>query len=302
MVDGIASTRSKQGVFVSEPESPSTEILASIERPDGSRVEVRRVVIPVGSSTGWHFHDGWQTGFLLRGEIRHSTRDRDTVFEIATPLIEQPEIVHIAHSTGVEEAELVFLSHIPAGSEAAVPCPPPGEEPMESEGGESVPEVGPHEGAASVAVPLGKPVFAQAFRYTAMYGPKPFPEALLIYLDNGSYKILSPGEEHYGSYVSATQLGTDLPPRHVSFLSWPSDDWDRNVASHTLTFNVDTGAYIQTLVLPGDPVPHAQAGYALPIDDPTQLDMTASWEQARVTYAAVFEQLIEAERTRAALR
>ncbi|KJC63711.1 hypothetical protein TZ00_13260 [Agreia bicolorata] len=151
-----------------------------------------------------------------------------------------------------------------------------------------------------MAVPLGKPVFAQAFRYTAMYGPKPFPEALLIYLDNGSYKILSPGEEHYGSYVSATELAADAPPRHVSFLSWPADDWDRNVASHTLTFNVDTGAYIQTLVLPGDPVPHAQAGYALPIDDPTHIDMRASWEQVRVTYAEVFERLIAGERRRAA--
>jgi quercetin dioxygenase-like cupin family protein len=275
---------------VNEPESPSTEILASIQSPDGSRVEVRRVVLPSGTSTGWHYHDGWQTGFLLRGAISHTTEDRNTVFPIATPLVEEPDIAHIAHSTGDDEAELLFLSHIPAGSEAAVPCEAP--RPRAS-------AVTPRAGASSISVPLGAPVFAQAFRYTAMYGPKPFPEALLIYLDNGSYKILSPGEEHYGSYVSATVLAADAPPRHVSFLSWPSDDWDRNVASHTLTFNVDTGAYIQTLVLPGDPVPHAQAGYALSIDDPTQLDMTASWEQARVTYAAVFEQLIEAERQRA---
>ncbi|KQR24724.1 hypothetical protein ASF79_01075 [Agreia sp. Leaf335] len=171
-----------------------------------------------------------------------------------------------------------------------MPCPAPGEKASAAT---------PQAGASSIAVPLGKPVFAQAFRYTAMYGPKPFPEALLIYLDNGAYKILSPGEEHYGSYVSATPLGDGMPPRHVSFLSWPSDDWDRNVASHTLTFNVDTGAYIQTLVLPGDPVPHAQAGYALPIDDPMLFDMGASWERVRVSYAEVFERLIEAERARA---
>ena len=267
---------------MSEPESPLTEILASISRPDGSRFEVRRVVLPSGTSTGWHYHDGWQTGFLLRGAISHSTEDRSAVFEVATPLIEQPAIAHIARSTGDEEAELLFLSHIPAGSEAAVPCSAPSEK---------APEAASQAGPSSIAVPLGNPIFAQAFRYTAMYGPKPFPEALLIYLDNGSYKILSPGEEHYGSYVSATALGAGAPPRHVSFLSWPSDDWDRNVASHTLTFNVDTGAYIQTLVLPGDPVPHAQAGYALSVDDPTRIDMSASWEQVRVTYAELFERL-----------
>lgn len=278
---------------MNEPESPSTEILASIQSPDGSRFEVRRVVLPSGTSTGWHYHDGWQTGFLVRGAISHSTADRDSIFEIATPLVEKPDIAHIANSTGDDEAELLFLSHIPAGSEAAVPCPPPGEKASGAT---------PQAGASSVAVPLGKPVFAQAFRYTAMYGPKPFPEALLIYLDNGAYKILSPGEEHYGSYVSATPLGDGMPPRHVSFLSWPSDDWDRNVASHTLTFNVDTGAYIQTLVLPGDPVPHAQAGYALPIDDPMLFDMGASWERVRVSYAEAFEQLIEAERARATPR
>ncbi|WP_235480496.1 cupin domain-containing protein [Agreia sp. Leaf210] len=278
---------------MNEPESPSTEIIASIQSPDGSRFEVRRVVLPSGTSTGWHYHDGWQTGFLVRGAISHSTADRDSIFEIATPLVEKPDIAHIANSTGDAEAELLFLSHIPAGSEAAVPCPAPGEKASAAT---------PQSGASSVAVPLGKPVFAQAFRYTAMYGPKPFPEALLIYLDNGAYKILSPGEEHYGSYVSATPLGDGMPPQHVSFLSWPSDDWDRNVASHTLTFNVDTGAYIQTLVLPGDPVPHAQAGYALPIDDPTLIDMGASWERVRVSYAEAFERLIEAERARATPR
>ena len=261
---------------MNEPESPSTEILASIQSPDGSRFEVRRVVLPSGTSTGWHYHDGWQTGFLLRGAISNSTEDSNTVFPIAAPLAEEPDIAHIARSTGDDEAELLVLSHIPAGSEVAVPCEAPSDHAS---------TVTPRPGASSISVPLGAPVFAQAFRYTAMYGPKPFPEALLIYLDNGAYKILSPGEEHYGSYVSATPLGDGMPPRHVSFLSWPSDDWDRNVASHTLTFNVDTGAYIQTIVLPGDPVPHAQAGYSLSIDDPTRIDMGASWEQVRVSYA-----------------
>lgn len=142
-----------------------------------------------------------------------------------------------------------------------------------------------------IAVPLGKAVFAQALRYTAMFGPKPFPEALLIYFDNGSYKILSLGEEHYGSYVSAGEPAA--PPRHVAFLSWPSTDWERNVASHTLTFEAQTEAFIQSLVLPGDPTPHAQHGYFASIAQPERIDLSASWEQLRETYDDVFERLRE---------
>jgi len=145
--------------------------------------------------------------------------------------------------------------------------------------------------AAGHHVPLGAPVLVHALRYTAMYGEKPFDEALLVYLDNGSYKILSPGEEHYGSYVSASEPG--VAPRHVAFLSWPSDDWHRNVASHTLTFSDDTGAFIQSLVLPGDAVPRAQHGFAEVVADPERVDMTASWDALRVTHAAAFERLAE---------
>jgi quercetin dioxygenase-like cupin family protein len=150
--------------------------------------------------------------------------------------------------------------------------------------------------AAAHHVPLGAPVLVHALRYTAMYGEKPFDEALLVYLDNGAYKILSPGEEHYGSYVSAAEKG--VAPRHVAFLSWPSDDWHRDVASHTLTFADDTGAFIQSLVLPGDAVPRAQHGFAQVVADPERVDMTASWEQLRVTHAAVFAELAERVRQR----
>jgi len=140
-------------------------------------------------------------------------------------------------------------------------------------------------------VPLGAPVYVQALRYTAMYGAKPFPEALLVYLDNGAYKILSPGEEHFGSYVSATDPAA--APRHVAFVSWPSEDWGRNVASHTLTFDPDTGAFVQSLVLPGDPVPRAQHGYAAGVDEPVEALMDRSWDDLRTACASVFDRLHE---------
>ncbi|MDZ7930829.1 MAG: hypothetical protein U5N21_12580 [Rhodococcus sp. (in: high G+C Gram-positive bacteria)] len=141
----------------------------------------------------------------------------------------------------------------------------------------------------SISIPLGQPVYVQALRYTALFDQKPFAEALLIYTDNGAYKIMSPGEDHYGSYVSYTDVADG--PQHVIFLSWPSEDWGRNVASHTLTFNPDSAAFTQVLVLPGNPVPRSQYGYALPTPDPRSVDMTASWGQVRDTYADIFGQL-----------
>lgn len=140
-----------------------------------------------------------------------------------------------------------------------------------------------------VRVPLGAPVHAHVLRYTAMFEEKPFPEALLIYFDNGSYKIVSPGEDHYGSYVSATPMSE--PQRQVSFISWPSDDWGRNVASHTLTFNPATGAFIQALILPGQPVARAQYGFAAPVAAPHDIDPALTWADATERYRDLFENL-----------
>lgn len=145
--------------------------------------------------------------------------------------------------------------------------------------------------ATHVPVPLGTPVHAQALYYTELFDEKPFAEAVLIYLDNGSYKIVSPGEDHFGSYVSSTSL--DEPPREVSFLSWPSSDWGGDVASHTLVFNPDSGAFSQALRLPGQPVPRVQYGYSASLPDPRAIDMTAGWDVLRARYADVFSALAE---------
>lgn len=143
--------------------------------------------------------------------------------------------------------------------------------------------------ASTVSVPLGSPIAAQALRYTAMYAPKPFAEALLVYRDNGTYTILSPGEDHHGCYVSATDPTEQL--RHVAFMSWPSADWDRNVAAHTLTFEPSSGAFTQELRLPGDPIPRAQHGFAMPIAHAEQLDTAAGWDALRDAHAEAFATL-----------
>jgi hypothetical protein len=157
-------------------------------------------------------------------------------------------------------------------------------------GAESTPPDGRVD-SGHVAVPLGRPIHAQALHYTELFDEKPFAEALLIYLDNGSYKILSPGEDHYGSYLSST--GYDEPPREVSFLSWPSSDWGGDVALHTLVFDPESGAFSQALRLPGQPVPRVQYGYAASLADPTSIDMTVGWDVLRSRYGHVFSTLAE---------
>lgn len=141
----------------------------------------------------------------------------------------------------------------------------------------------------SVTLTLGRPVHAQALSYTAMYRAKPFREALLVYREGGTYTILSPGEDHHGCWVSAT---TPLdPPRHVSFMSWPSADWDRDVAAHTLVFAPDTGAFTQELRLPGESVPRAQRGFAVPVADPGAIDTTEGWAVLRERHREAFAQV-----------
>jgi quercetin dioxygenase-like cupin family protein len=270
----------------------------STPQTPAQRAVVASVVFAAGARTVWHSHVLGQTLHVTSGIARVGTRDGQVV-EVgpggSVYIAAGEEHWHgaTAHAP-MEHIAVLEDGDDPVGATAWAehvtdedylrPAAP---------ASVATPSATP---AAALPVPLGRPVLVHALRYTAMYGPKPFDEALLVYLDNGAYKILSPGEEHHGSYVSAAATG--VAPRHVAFLSWPSDDWDRNVASHTLTFSDDTGAFIQSLVLPGDAVPRAQHGYAEVVADPERVDMTASWEELRVTHAAAFARLAERVRQR----
>lgn len=253
----------------------TTTLVASVDGPDGGVYEVRRLTLPQGASTGWHVHHARQTGLVVRGALTHVTEDATRIVGPGQALVEEPHIVHDGRSTGTEDAELLYVAHLPAETAAATPSAAPlSEGPVRS---------------ALVTLPLGTPIAAQALRYTAMYAPKPFSEALLVYRDNGTYTILSPGEDHHGCYVSATDPAEEL--RHVTFMSWPSADWGRNVASHTLTFEATSGAFTQELRLPGDPIPRAQHGYAVLVEQADRIDTSAGWAAQRREHAEAFATL-----------
>lgn len=141
----------------------------------------------------------------------------------------------------------------------------------------------------SVTVRLGRPVQAQALRYVELYDGKPFAEAVLLYFDNGAYEIWSEGEEHFGSWVSATPIAE--VPREVVFLSWPSADWGGDVAWHTLVFVPASGAFSQVLRLPGRPAPLTQFGYSALLPEPATIDPSTPWTDLRERFAETFDEL-----------
>lgn len=129
---------------------------------------------------------------------------------------------------------------------------------------------------ASVKVPLGEVSKVFVLNYSVMNPEKPFTDAVLILFENGSYRIASPGEDHYGSYVVAK---TD-PVLDISFISWPSKDWAingaSNVAMHALTFNGDE-TFTQILTEPDGAISE-QAGRWKEHKPLTGVAPNSSWE------------------------
>ncbi|WP_208611813.1 hypothetical protein [Mycobacterium paraffinicum] len=131
----------------------------------------------------------------------------------------------------------------------------------------------------TVTVRFGKPTKYQRLEYTKLYEKKPFPDAVLLYYDNGMYAILSEGEHHYGTYVMQGAF-TD-PTYTVKFISLPSQDWSGISVLHTLIFNTATATFTQQLINPQDPNVPQQSGrfttFNNTVNDPTQL----TWDSAQ---------------------
>jgi len=104
---------------------------------------------------------------------------------------------------------------------------------------------------ASISVKFGKPTIQQKLFYRKMYEKKPFPDATLFYYDNGMYKIISQGEEHYGVYVVSGRLTDE--GYSVHYISLPSSDWGGKTAHHYLKFDRKTGKFTQQANWEDDP-------------------------------------------------
>ena len=103
----------------------------------------------------------------------------------------------------------------------------------------------------SIDVQVGKPTIQQKLFYRKMYEKKPFPDATLFYYNNGIYKIISQGEEHYGVYTAHGRLTDEH--YEVHYISLPSSDWGGKTAHHYLKFDRKAGTFTQQASWEDDP-------------------------------------------------
>ncbi|PKH20584.1 hypothetical protein CIG19_17700 [Enterobacterales bacterium CwR94] len=90
----------------------------------------------------------------------------------------------------------------------------------------------------ALEVQVGEPTYKHTLRYRKLYEEKPFPDAVIYYYQNGIYKIISQGEDHFGLYVLQGQFSDQTYT--IRYISMPSRDWGEKTAYHQLTF-VDGG-------------------------------------------------------------
>lgn len=100
----------------------------------------------------------------------------------------------------------------------------------------------------NLKVPVGKPSYTIELYYMKLYDKKPWHGANVYYYNNGVYKVVSPGESHYGVY---TLEGGDFKQSQfdIYHISMPSQDWGNKTAYLKLSFDSKDHTFIQTTKL-----------------------------------------------------
>ncbi|GIF00581.1 cupin [Paractinoplanes rishiriensis] len=96
----------------------------------GNDLTLRRIRMPAGTSTGWHYHRGPVAAKVVKGTLSHfdSSCKSDGVYAAGGTLLEQwgSNNVHIGRNLGSGELVLEVLYAQPSGSPLAVDAPDPG--------------------------------------------------------------------------------------------------------------------------------------------------------------------------------
>lgn len=127
-----------------------------------------------------------------------------------------------------------------------------------------------------INVEVGQPTYIHRLHYKKMYSEKPFEEAVLYYYNNGVYKIISPGENHYGVYVVEGDITDDQ--YRISYISLPSPDWGGNVARHDLVFKKSSQTFDQKALAQVDQNIGIQNGRFVLDKNPEQDPGPITWE------------------------
>jgi quercetin dioxygenase-like cupin family protein len=92
-------------------------------------VVVRRIVIPPGGTTGWHYHLGELVAVVLSGTLTRQLDDCSIRTSTTGQAFVEPagrKHVHIGRNLGAEPVELYVTYLIPAGAPLSVERPDPG--------------------------------------------------------------------------------------------------------------------------------------------------------------------------------
>ncbi|MFE6836096.1 cupin domain-containing protein [Streptomyces sp. NPDC057705] len=88
----------------------------------------RKIVIPPGGCTGWHFHRVRLDAVVLAGTLTRILHDRTVVVHRAgTTFVEPAGIrhIHLGHNLGTEPVVLYVTPALPEGTPFAIPTPAP---------------------------------------------------------------------------------------------------------------------------------------------------------------------------------
>jgi hypothetical protein len=99
---------------------------------------------------------------------------------------------------------------------------------------------------------IGHPTIEHKLFYRKVHERLPFADARICYYDNGVYRIVSAGEEHYGMYVVVRGRLTD-DSYAVQYASLPSSERRNKTPHHCLTFDRKAGTFQQQAAWEDDP-------------------------------------------------
>lgn len=97
---------------------------------NGKDYILRKVTIPPGESTGWHYHDGTLYGIVAQGDLSHFAANckSDGIYKPGDTIVEPSGAnhVHIGRNLGTTPIVLKLLYVLPHGAPLSEDAPNPG--------------------------------------------------------------------------------------------------------------------------------------------------------------------------------
>jgi quercetin dioxygenase-like cupin family protein len=133
MIAAVAAAATLAGVVTAQatPSGPGVSgTIISQTTVSGRDYVLRRITMPAGQGTGWHFHDGTLYAYVEEGTLSHfdSTCKSDGVYRAGNALTEPAggQHVHIGRNLGATPVVLDVLYVLPHSAPLSEDAPNPG--------------------------------------------------------------------------------------------------------------------------------------------------------------------------------